>query len=106
MFFADVGRHLQMHMECLQHRLETMQSLGQHLPLSPRCINFLVYLVDLPLAFQQNNFSRLQNRRGQMLQGLPICPHCQIFLITNTMQIMRATIRLAWARAKAKPQSA
>ena len=59
-----------------------------------------------PLASQRNDFSRLGNRAGQMLPGLAICPHCERFSMTNTIQNMRGTIRRTCAGPKAKPQSA
>jgi hypothetical protein len=102
----DMGRHLQAHLECLQHGLETIQSFGRPLPLPLLQDNFLAHLVDPPLASQRNDFSRLRNRAGEMLPPLPICPHCQRFPITDTMNNMRVTICLTWAGPKAQPQSA
>ena len=102
----DMGRHLQAHLECLQHRLETIQSFGRPLPPQQLQDNFPVHRVDPPFGSQRNDFSLLQNRGGQMLPGLPICPHCQIFPMTDTMEIMGATICRTWAVPYAKPQSA
>jgi len=102
----DMGHHLQAQLECIQHRLETIQSSSRPLLLPLRQDNFPAALVDLPLASQQNNFSRLQNPRGQMLPGVLICLHWQRYPMKNTMQIMRATICRTWAGPKKKPQSA
>jgi hypothetical protein len=71
----DRGRHLQVHLECRQHRLESFQSISRHLPSLLHRDKFLAHLGDLPLASQRNNFSQLRNRTGQMLQGLRICLH-------------------------------
>jgi len=101
-----MGRHPQAHLECLQHRLETIQSFAQHLPFPLLQDNFLAHLVDPPLASQRNDFRWLRNRGGPMLPGLPICPHCHILPMTNTLEIMRPTIHRTWAGPKAKPQSA
>jgi len=102
----DIGHHLQAHLECLQHCLETIQSFGQPLPLPPLQDNFLAPLLDPPLGSQQDYFSRLRNSGGQMLPKLPISPHYLRFCMTNMMQIMGATIHQTWAGPKAKPQSA
>jgi hypothetical protein len=48
----DRGRHLQAHIECLQHRLQTMQSTGQHCPPLLHTDNFPAYLGDLQFASQ------------------------------------------------------
>ena len=58
----DMGRHLQAHLECLQHRLETIQSFGRPLLLPLLQDKFPAHLVDPPLGSQRNIFSRLQNR--------------------------------------------
>jgi len=98
--------HLQAHNDCLQNRLEAIQSFGRHLPLEMHQDKFPAYLGDHPLGSQRNDFSRLRTRAGQMLQRLLICPHCQIFPMKNMMQNMRATIGQALTVPKAKPQSA
>jgi len=102
----DLGHHLQAHLECLQHRLESIQSFGRPLPPPLQQDNFPANVGDPPFTSQRNDFRSVRNRTGQMLQGLPICPHYQICPITNTMQIMRVTIRWTCAVLKAKQQSA
>jgi len=102
----DRGCHLPSHLECLQHWLQTIQSIGRHRPALLHMDNFPAHLGDLPLASPRNNLSRQQNRAGQMWQGLLICPHYQRFLVTNLMQMVRAMIRRTWAGLKAKPQLA
>jgi len=102
----DMGCHLQEHLECLQHRLKTIRSFSRHLPPLLHQDNVPAHLGGPPLASQWHDFCWLQNCRGLMLQGLRICLHCQRFLMTNTMQIMRVTIHRTWAGPKAKPQSA
>jgi len=102
----DRGRHLQAHLECLPHCLETFQSFSRPLPPRHHMDKFPVHLEDSPLASQWNDFSRQRNSSGQMLQGLRTCPHYQRFLMTNSMQIMRAMIRRTWVGLKAKPKSA
>jgi len=95
----DRGHHL-------WHQLETFQSIGQHLPALLHTDKFLAHLGDLPVTSQWNDFSRQQNRARKMLQGLRIGLHDQIFLMTNSMQMLRAIICRTWAGPKAKPQSA
>ena len=102
----DRGCHLQAHLGCLQHRLETFQSFGQPLPPLLHTDDFPAHLGDPQLASQQTDFSPQRNRVGQMLQGLRTCPHYQRFLMMNSMQIMRTMIRLTWVGPKAKLQSA
>jgi len=102
----DRGRHLQVHLECLQHCVETFQSFRRPLPLLLHTGNVQAHQGDPPLASQRNDFSRQRNRTGQMLQGLRTCPHYQRFLMTNSIQIMRAMIRPTSVVLKAKPQSA
>ena len=102
----DRGRHLQTHLECLKHCLETFQSFGRPLPPLLLTDNFQVHLGDPPLASQQNDFSRQQNHAGQMLQGLQTCPHYERFLMRNSMMIMRVMICWTWVGRKAKPKSA
>ena len=46
----DMGRHLQAHLECLQHRLETIQSFGRPLPLPLLQDNFLAHLEEPTLS--------------------------------------------------------
>ena len=48
----DMGRHLQAHHECLQHRLETIQSFSRPLPLPLHQDNFPAHLEDSPIASQ------------------------------------------------------
>ena len=96
----DMGRHLEAHLEVLQHRLETIQSFGCHHPRLLHQDNCPAHLGDPPLASQQTDFSRLWNRGGQMMQGFPICPHYQPYPMTNTMNSMGATIRRTWAEGK------
>jgi len=64
-----------------------------------------VHLGDFPLASKPNNCSWLQNRAGQMLQGLRICPHYQRFRMSNLMLSLRVMLRQTWAGPKAKTQS-
>jgi len=54
----NMGRHLQAHLECLQHCLQTIQSFGQTLSLLQLQDNVPACLVDPPLASQRNDFSR------------------------------------------------
>jgi len=100
----DIRRHPQVHLEYLQYRLETIQSFGWPLLLPLHQENFPAHLVDPPFAFKRNDFSLLRDPAGQLLPCWPICLHCQIFAMTNTMQIMRATTHQTWAGLKAKPQ--
>jgi len=102
----DRGRHLQAHLKCLQHWLGTFQSISRHLPALLHTDIFAAHLGEIPLASKRNDFGQLRNRAGQMLQGLLICPNYQIFLMMNSMQMLRAMMRRAWARPNAKPQSA
>jgi len=102
----DMGCHLQAHLKCLQHGLKTIRSFGRHCPPLLHQDNFSAHLGDPLLASHRNDFTRLQNRRGQMLQGLRIWPHYQRFPMVNMMQIMRATIRQTWVGLKVKHQSA
>jgi len=102
----DMSPHLQTHLECLQHCLEKFQSFCRQLPPLLHRDNFPGYLGDPPVGSQQNDFSRVRNREWQMVQGLPICSHYQIFPKTNRMQMMRVTIHRTWAGPKTKPQSA
>jgi len=102
----DMVRHLQVYLECLQHRLHTIQSFSQHLPPPLHQDNYPVHLGDPQCASQQNDFSRLQICAGQILRGLRICTCYQVFPMMNTMQIMRVTIHQTWAGPKTKPQSA
>jgi hypothetical protein len=48
----DRGRHVQVHLKCLQHRVQTIQSIGRHHPPLLHTDNFLAHLGDLPLASQ------------------------------------------------------
>jgi len=102
----DRGCHLQAHLACLQHSLETFQSFGRPLPPQLHMDNFQVHLGDPAWASRRNDFSWQRNRAGQMLQGLQTCPHYQRYVMTNSMHSMRAMIRRTWAGLKAKPQSA
>jgi len=102
----DGGRHLWVHLECLQHCLATIQLVGGHLPPLLHTKNYTAHLGDHPLATQPKNFTRRRNHTGQRLQGLWRCPHYQRFLITNCTQNERAMIRRTWVGPKAKPQSA
>jgi len=72
----DMGHYLQAQLECLQDRKETIQSFNRPLPFWLHQDNLPAHLVDHPLASQQNKFRQLRNGGGQMLPGLPICPHC------------------------------
>jgi hypothetical protein len=96
----DRGHHLQAHLECLQHKLATIQSIGRHRPPQLHTDKFAVHLGDLPFSSQRNDFSWQQNRARQMWQGLWICPHYQIFHMTNLMQMVKAMIRRTWAGLK------
>jgi hypothetical protein len=48
----DMGRHLQVHLECLQHRLDPIHSLGRPVPLPLLQDNVPAHLVYPPLASQ------------------------------------------------------
>ena len=98
-------RHLQSHLECLQHRVITIQSLGRDLPPLQHQNNLPAHLRNPPLGVLRNNFNWRRIRAGQMSPGLLISPHWHIFPMTNTIQIMSATIRRTWAVRKATPQS-
>jgi hypothetical protein len=102
----DMGCHIEAHGECLQHRLETIQSFGRLILVPLLQDNVPAQLVELPLASKRNNYSLLQTRAGLMLSELPIYPHSQRFPMTNTMQIMRPMICLPGVGPKANPQSA
>jgi len=102
----DRGCHLQVHLECLQYQLETIQSIRWHRPPLLHTDKFPAYLGDLPLALQRNDYSRQRNRAGQMWQGSWICPHYQRLLMTNSMQMLRVMICWTWVGLKAKPQCA
>jgi len=102
----DTGRNLQVHPECLQLRLETIQSFGRHHPPPLHRDDLPAHLGDSALASKRNDFSQLQNHGEMMLQGLPICLHYERFPMTNRMHSMRATICRTWAGPNAKPQSA
>jgi len=62
------GRHRQAHLKCLQHWLETFQSIGRHLPPLLNTGKFPAHHRDLTLASEENNSSRLRNSARQMLQ--------------------------------------
>jgi len=100
------GHDLQVHLKCHKHRLETLQSFGQHLPPRPNTDNVLGHQRATLLAYQQNDFSQIRNPGGQKLPGLWICPHVQWFLMTNSMQMMWVTIGQTGVGLKANPQSA
>jgi len=102
----DRGCHLQVHLVCLQHPLETFQSFSRQLLPLLHMDKFPAQLGDPPSVSQRYHFSRLWNRAGQMSPGLGICPHCQRFGMTNMMQSMRAMICRTWVGPMAKPQSA
>jgi len=104
--FTGQRPFLQAHLECLHHQLETFHSIGRHHPALLHTDNFPAHRGDIPIVCHRNDFSRLWNCAGQMLQGLQICPHCQRFLMTNLMQMLRVMIHRTWAGPKAKPQSA
>ena len=105
--FQDMGRHLQMHGECLQDCRKTIQSIGQHLSALVLHLNLiLANLGDPRLGSQRKGSSSLRNRGKQMLYGLQSCLHCWICPTTIMMQMMRATIRRTWAVRKANCQSA
>jgi len=101
-----MGRHLQAHLRCIQHALKIIQPMGRYLPPLLHRDNFLAHQGVPPLSSEQHDFCQLQNYEGQMLQRLLICPHYLKFPVTNTMQIMRATIHWTCAGPKAKRQSA
>ena len=102
----DMGHHLQAHLGCIQHRLETLQSFGWYRPPLLPEDNLAAHPGYTLSASQRNNISWMRNHAGQMLQGLPICPHYQIFLMTNTMQIIRETICRTCVVPQGEPQSA
>jgi len=102
----DMGYHLHEHLQCLQHRLETILSVGRLRPLLLHQDNFVAHLADPLLPSQRNDFSRLQNRGEQLFQGLPICLHYQRFPMPHTMKIIRATISRTWAGPTLKLHSA
>jgi len=95
--------HLQAHLECLQHHLDTIQSFGR--PLRPLLHkdNFPAHLEDHPFTSQWNDFSCMRNHRRWMLPGLRICPYHRRYSKTNMMQIIRAMVCQTWAGPKAKP---
>jgi hypothetical protein len=70
----DRGLHLQAHVECLQHHLETIESLSQPIPSQLLTDNFPVHWEDPPLPFERTDFSRRRNQAGQVLQGLRTGP--------------------------------
>jgi len=94
------------HLKCLQHWLETIQSIGRHHPPQLHTDNFPPHLGDLPFATHKHDLSRQRNRAGERGQGLPSCPHYQIFLMTNSIQMLSTMIRWTQAGRKAKPQLA
>jgi len=102
----DRDSHLLAHLKSFQHRLETIQSIGRHCPPLLHRDKFSAHLGDLTLATPRNDFSRQQNCTGQMWQGLRICTHYQRFLMTNSMQMLRAMIRRTWVGLKANPHLA
>jgi hypothetical protein len=55
----DIGRHLQAHLECIQHHLETILSFGELHPPLRHQDNFPAHLGDPPLASHRNDFSHL-----------------------------------------------
>jgi len=101
-----MGPHLQVHLECLQHWLETIQLFGRQLPPLLHHHNFLPHLGNPGLTPERNDCSCLRICQGQMLQGWPTCLHYQRFPKKDTMQIMRTTIRQTRAGPKTKLQSA
>jgi len=102
----DRGRHLQAHLEYLQHRPETIQWCSWHVPLLLHTGNFPAHLGAPPWASQRNDSSWLRNWAGQILRGLQTCPHYPGFLMKNSMQIMGVMIHRTWVGPKAKPYSA
>jgi len=62
----DMSCQLQVHLQWLQHPLETIQSFGRTLLPPVHQDNFWAYLGDPPLASQRNDITQLQNRPGQM----------------------------------------
>jgi len=103
----DKGRRLQVHRECLQDRLDTIQSITQHLPALLLRLDVLpADLEYLPLASQRHDSCRLWNCGIQMSQGLRTCLHCRILIMMNRIQMMRPTIGLTWAVQRSNPQLA
>jgi len=105
-YSQDVGRHLQAHLQCLQHCLKSITSFGRHIPPLLHQDIFPAHLRGPTLPSQRNDFCLLRICGGLMLQELRICLHYQRVLMTNTMQIMRVTLCRTWAGPKAKHQSA
>jgi len=101
--WPERGCHLQAHLQCLQHQLESIASSGRHRPQLLHTDKLPAHLGDHPLSFQQNDFSRQCNCARQMWHGLRICLHYQIVLMANSMQMLRVMIHRNWAGLKAKP---
>jgi len=72
----DMGRHLQMHLEWLQHRLESIPLFGRRLPSLLRQDNFPAHQGGPPVASQRNDFCWLRNHVGLMLREFRIGLHC------------------------------
>jgi len=71
----NMGRHLQVHLEWLQHSFKTIPSFGRPLPPLLHQDNFPAHLRGPPLASQRNDVLRLRNRARLTLQGLRIWLH-------------------------------
>jgi hypothetical protein len=63
---------------------------------------FLGQLGHVPFVTERHDFSWQRNRAGHMLQGLGICPQYQIFLVTNSMQMLLVMIRRTLVGLKAE----
>ena len=71
----DRGRHLRAHLECLQHRLVTIQSIGRHRPPPLHTDKFLAHLGDLPLGSKETipaSCGTMQDRCGRDCGFAPI----------------------------------
>jgi len=103
----DKGCHPQVHRECLQDCLKTIQSIGQHLAALLLNLDLLpVHVGDPRVASQRNDSSRVRNSETDMSPGLRTCLQCPRFPTTIMMQMKKATIRRTWAVQKAICQSA
>jgi len=104
--FQDKGSHLQVHQECLQDRLETIQSIRQHLPALHLHLDILLaHHGDRPLASQWKDSSHQRNWGKQMSQELQACPHCRRFPPTIMMQMIRVKRHRTLAVHRATAQS-
>jgi len=102
----DKRCHLQVHHQCPQDHMETIQSFGRHLPAPLHKYNVPGHLGDHQSVAHSNNSGLPWNCSEQMLLGLPICPHVHRFLMTNVMQVRWAMSHMTWVLPKEKPKTA